>query len=92
MALVFCVYFVLFFVFFFWYFMYLGIFGLLLFYVVSIPVQLIAWKTVPEMTYYVSRGTLSNCTFTLSLTIVLLCNRGNDVMMVVDRLKLCLLH
>jgi len=39
-----------------------GIFGLLLFYVVSTSAVL--GKTVPEITYYVSRGTLSSCLLT----------------------------
>jgi len=34
------------------------------FMLMSVPVQLIAWKDVPKMTYYVSRGTLSDCSLT----------------------------
>ena len=39
-------------------------FWLLLFYVVSTSAINCLGKTVPEMTYYVSRGTLSNCSLT----------------------------
>jgi len=35
------------------------------YFVLPVPVQLIVWKTVPEMSYYVSRGTLSNCSLML---------------------------
>jgi len=34
------------------------------YFLLSISVQLIAWKDIPEMTYYVSRGTLSICSLT----------------------------
>jgi len=32
--------------------------------VLSVPVQLIAWKDCPKMIYYVSRGTISTCSLT----------------------------
>jgi len=34
------------------------------YFMLSVPVQLIAWKDVPAMTYYMSRGTFSTCSLT----------------------------
>jgi len=44
-----------------------GIFGLLLFFMLSVPMQLIAWKGHHEMTCYMLRGTLITCSLTQSL-------------------------
>jgi len=55
----------------------------------SVPVQVIAWRTVSEMTYNVSSGTL-NLTHSLTLTVSSTCKTDLTVICIArKRLKCC---